>query len=171
MPNTREKLIELLGGVQHISFPQMGKEMVADHLIANGVVIQSDCQACAKATSEVIANLQKRFATDNNFGDKISPAAYKLSATDKDNNVPSKWIPVTERLPEEDGRYLVVKTIFNNSIYQDVSSFAKDGRKVDKYDFYRGWKNVWYYYDSEWGHITTGNVTHWMPLPEPPKGE
>ena len=80
-----------------------------------------------------------------------------------------KWIPVTERLPEEDGRYLVVKKIFNNSIWQDVLEFAKDGRKVDKYDFHREWKNVWYLYDSEWGHIITDNVTHWMPLPEPPK--
>ena len=82
-----------------------------------------------------------------------------------------KWIPVTERLPSEDGQYLVVKKIFNNSIWQEVLSFAKDGRKVDKYDFHRGWKNVWYYYDSEWGHIAVDSVTHWMPLPEPPEGE
>ena len=82
-----------------------------------------------------------------------------------------KWIPVSERLPESDGNYLVAKKIFNNSIMQDVLRFAKDGRKVDKYDFHRGWKNVWYYYDSEWGHITVDSVTHWMPLPEPPGGE
>ena len=82
-----------------------------------------------------------------------------------------KWIPVTERLPEEDGDYLVAKKIFNNTIRQEVLSFAKDGRKVDKYDFHRGWKNVWYRYDSEWGHLTIDDVTHWMPLPEPPKGE
>ena len=82
-----------------------------------------------------------------------------------------KWIPVTDRLPDKDGDYLVVKKIFNNSIMQEVLNFAKDGRKVDKYDFNRGWKNVWYYYDSEWGHITIDSVTHWMPLPEPPEGE
>ena len=82
-----------------------------------------------------------------------------------------KWIPVTERFPNEDGNYLVAKKIFNNSIWQEVLSFAKDGRKVDKYDFHREWKNVWYYYDSELGHITIDRVTHWMPLPEPPKGE
>lgn len=82
-----------------------------------------------------------------------------------------KWIPVTERLPDKDGRYLVAKRIFNNSIWQEVASFAKDGRKVDNYDFHSEWKNVWYYYDSEWGHITIGSVTHWMPLPEAPKEE
>ena len=80
-----------------------------------------------------------------------------------------KWIPVSERLPDADGNYLVAKKIFNNSIMQEVLSFAKDGRKVDKYDFHRGWKNVWYLYDSEWGHLTIDTVTHWMPLPEPPK--
>ena len=117
MPNTREKLIELLSKV-YVEMPITTTE----YLIANGVTVQ-------------------------------------------------KWIPVTERLPEKDGYYLVAKKIFNNSIYQEVLSFAKDGRKVDKYDFHRGWKNVWYYYDSECGHLTIDNVTHWMPLPEPPKGE
>jgi hypothetical protein len=81
-----------------------------------------------------------------------------------------KWIPVTEP-PKKDGRYLVAKKIFNNTIWQEVLSFAKDGRKVDKYDFHREWKNVWYRYDSEWGHLIIDDVTHWMPLPEPPKGE
>ena len=37
MPNTREKLIELLGDVQYLGGLE---EKVADHLIANGVTIQ-----------------------------------------------------------------------------------------------------------------------------------
>ena len=81
-----------------------------------------------------------------------------------------KWIPVTERLPEEDNEYLVFEK-HSYGTQTRILRFAKDGRKVDKYDFHRGWKNVWYYYDSEWGHITIDDVTHWMPLPEPPKGE
>ncbi len=28
-----------------------------------------------------------------------------------------------------------------------------------------------HFYDSEWGDVTVDNVTHWMPLPEPPSGE
>ena len=79
-----------------------------------------------------------------------------------------KWISVEERLPEEDGRYLVFTSSYLIQ-YVRVLSFAKDGRKVDEYDFVSAWENVWYWYDSEWGHITTDDVTHWMPLPEPPK--
>lgn len=86
----------------------------------------------------------------------------------RENPRKSEWIPVSERLPDTDGSYLVHKKLLG-STWCDVLSFAKDGRKVDEYDFHTKWKNVWYSYDSEWGHITTDSVTHWMPLPEPPK--
>lgn len=79
-----------------------------------------------------------------------------------------KWISVNERLPETDGRYLVHKNLWGSTWF-DVISFAKDGRKIDEYDFQKNWENVWYNYDSEWGHVTTDSVTHWMPLPEAPK--
>ena len=82
----------------------------------------------------------------------------------------TKWIPVTERLPKEDGKYL---TYYHNH-FGDITRvlwFAKDARKVNKYDFYRSWKKVWYEYDSEYGYFTIDDVTHWMPLPQPPKGE
>lgn len=81
-----------------------------------------------------------------------------------------RWIPVTERLPEEDGDYLVFKRFAGNA-WSDVVSFAKDGRQVNECTFVEKWQNVWYYYDSEWGYIRTNAVTHWMPLPQPPKGE
>ena len=84
-----------------------------------------------------------------------------------------KWVPVTKRLPQEDGAYLVtIVTInsFNEYKYIDIRSFAKDGEMVNEYEL-AGQKNVWYYHDSEWGYISTDSVTHWMPLPQPPKGE
>ena len=81
-----------------------------------------------------------------------------------------EWISVKDRLPEKDGYYLVWKA-WGTHRWHEVLSFAKDGRKVDKYDFKREWKNVWYKYDSEYGYITIDSVTHWMPLPQPPEGE
>ena len=81
-----------------------------------------------------------------------------------------KWIPVTERLPEKDGKYLVFRKIHHISLCA-VYGFAKDGRKVDEYDFETKWENVWYCYDPEYGYYVIDSVTHWMPLPEPPKEE
>ena len=81
-----------------------------------------------------------------------------------------QWIPVTERLPEEDGAYLVTTNCFGKHQVIDVHSFAKDGETVNKYDL-AGEKYVWYFYDSEYGDVSTNCVTHWMQLPDPPKGE
>lgn len=61
----------------------------------------------------------------------------------------TRWIPVTERLPER---------------YQNVLTVRAD-RKI-RFDAI-GSLDAWY--EEVWH---TGNpVTHWMPLPEPPKGE
>jgi hypothetical protein len=62
-----------------------------------------------------------------------------------------KWIPVTERLPEELRRVLAY--------------VKEDG--YDRYAF------AVYEYEKWWDcfYIHPVNVTHWMPLPEPPEGE
>lgn len=77
----------------------------------------------------------------------------------------NKWISVKSKLPEKDGMYLCVKDFK----YIDVQSYAKNLEKVDKYDFYKRKCDGWYFYDSEYGYIETGRVTHWMPLPELPE--
>ena len=67
------------------------------------------------------------------------------------------WIPVTERLPEEEGEYLVT------SVYQ----YYRDGRKTYKVTVDRWSRNG---AGKEW--VATSNDAHiaWMPLPEPYKG-
>ena len=81
-----------------------------------------------------------------------------------------EWVSVDDRLPEKDGSYLVVSNYFGNHQSINVRSFAKAGETVSEYDL-AGEKNVWYRYDSEYGYVSTDYVTHWMPLPQPPKGE
>ena len=81
-----------------------------------------------------------------------------------------EWISVKERLPEEDGSYLVYSNSFGNRKSVKLRWFAKDAEMAGAYDL-AGQKNVWYLYDSECGYISINSVTHWMPLPEPPKGE
>lgn len=81
-----------------------------------------------------------------------------------------RWIPVTERLPEDDGKYLIYRQTPFGARYT-IIGFAKNGRKVDEYDFQEDSKNVWYSYDCEFGYIIHDSVTHWMPIPTPPKEE
>lgn len=60
-----------------------------------------------------------------------------------------KWIPVTERLPDRNSKVLVCD---NREDYVSIwERFADD---------------LWYGDDIIWA---TEDITHWMPLPEPPK--
>ena len=56
----------------------------------------------------------------------------------------TKWIPVTERLPEPE---------------TEVLTYRESGIQVEFW-----WKNYW---DND--EFTSCPVTHWMPLPEPPR--
>lgn len=72
----------------------------------------------------------------------------KKDALAKDNNVPSKWIPVGERLPEP--------------FVDVIAFFGGQEMNVDCVDN----KGRWYS-----SYMDRDDPTHWMPLPEPPKGE
>jgi len=81
----------------------------------------------------------------------------------------NKWIPVSERLPE-DGTYLVTAERIVGEPVINIKSFAKDLHKVDEFDFPKhkcGWYGGWYDYDSEYGYWEDTSVRAWMPLPKP----
>ena len=117
MPNTREKLIELIGQVQDcgcdvtdvVVMNYVENDVLADHLIANGVTVQ-------------------------------------------------EWISVKDRLPE--GECLAVCMLIGRPAYKEmlVGYVGEDAM-------------------CESGYICESDgemlpdVTHWMPLPQPPKGE
>ena len=71
-----------------------------------------------------------------------------------DNNVGDKWIPVTEP-PKEKGCYLV-----------SVKHWV-DGKPVTREAYW----NSADWLSCERKREITPRVTHWMPLPEPPKGD
>lgn len=73
-----------------------------------------------------------------------------------------EWISVKERLPENDGWYLVYAPgYWGNSKIYGLDGFA--------------YSNFKHNYKAHWGlergtgRGWPGIVTHWMPLPDPPK--
>lgn len=151
----REKLIKLLcdvietdGCSGHCDFPPCYLvKAIADNLIANGVT----------------------FATDNNVGG---------------------WIPVTERLPESGvhvlvacemrGQYLIGRYVCDGYYakaktqpsYGNPDECAVEySEEDDEYYLLEGWYEVIKNWDDYNSIVIDDFVTHWMPLPEPPKGE
>ena len=120
MCGTREKLIELLGDVQYLGGLE---EKVADHLIANGVILD-----------------------------------YQVSS--------SKWIPVTEMVPES---HVERMDDLGETLYYVCSDFVlgytDHGQFVCVQHLVEDEKDYWI---DDFG--TEYTVTHWMPLPENPEG-
>ena len=88
-----------------------------------------------------------------------------------DNQVSSsKWIPSGERLPEDRQRVL----LFKQAKYGSCVMTAAYSTCLESYcniDFCGVKRGGFFDYDSEAGYYELRDVTHWMPLPEPPKEE
>jgi hypothetical protein len=86
----------------------------------------------------------------------------------EDNNVPSKWIPVTERLPENDygkhwkeRKYYLVRLAPSGLLCVAHYGYKEHGWWIDGHDCVLSATHF-------------KEVTHWMEienLPQPPKGE
>ena len=113
MPNTREKLIELLETVANpLDITIYGEvcvttSQVADHLIANGVTVQ-------------------------------------------------QWIPVTERLPEP--------------FVSVLACIPSEAPLPTVHESYIAYHETWVCILTA-ERYKPGEVTHWMPMTKPPKGE
>ena len=81
-----------------------------------------------------------------------------------------QWIPVEERLPKNGDRVLCSYYGVLEQITRIVN-FSDCLEDVDKYEFFEAKRSGFYGYDSEYGYYEINDVTHWMPIPEPPKGE
>ena len=78
----------------------------------------------------------------------LFPKGYKMTIT------PQTWIPVSERLPEEQDAYLIVCDEHCDGRCIVVSSGQYEGG------------GCW---TPDYNHMLPSDVvTHWMPLPKPP---
>lgn len=114
------------------------------------VVPEDVRQALSKMVDEIIAELD---------GEESACRAAMLQAEpvttpNKLGNspvIPDTWIPVSERMPEEGGRYWCY--------VEEQNSLGKS-----HYQWNCSWNGeIW------GGAMMYGRVTHWMPLPNPPK--
>ncbi|MDO4648090.1 MAG: DUF551 domain-containing protein [Eubacteriales bacterium] len=91
----------------------------------------------------------EKYASHQLMENKHVFQAIDAQPTVTDANVGSKWIPCSERLPEEESGVLVLTKTKKG--FQNIDKgFLLDGRFV---------------------HRGTAEVTHWMPLPELPEEE
>lgn len=71
-----------------------------------------------------------------------------------------EWIPCSERLPEENGRYLVTFPSLINKLRVDILWYGRPTfPETDHPCFYAS--------DDEYGDVEYDDVVAWMPLPEP----
>lgn len=89
--------------------------------------------------------------------EKLGLIVYRVSCIEKINKIPAadvepkrRWISVTERLPENSKSVIIAHQ-------NGVSTGWHNGRYWER--------------GAATGHSKIKTVTHWMPLPEPPKGE
>ena len=142
MPNTREKLIELLYTLNLPSECDDDYEWMADRLIANGVTIltKPECKTInIKLPKEIVVQ---------SYG--------------------NKWIPVSERLPEVVDSYIVaIKSKYD---WEKDYTYDVDVATYNPYEkaYIDDCWNTYIDWDEGQQYL---HVTHWMHLPEPPKGE
>ena len=72
-----------------------------------------------------------------------------------------KWIPVSERLPEKDGRYLVAYWLMKDYMWMSIAWFGEAVMPN------RPMHGRYFYINGEYGEVVWDNVLAWMPLPEP----
>lgn len=85
----------------------------------------------------------------------------------------TRWIPISERNPNKNGKYLVtVRGLMGEYVKVETIYYAEDLYKIDKFDFIdKQGVAGWYFFDSEWGYYEFDNVVAWMPLPKPYKAK
>ena len=107
---------------------------------------------------DAIKVLRERWARTTSYdgiGEDIGEECEEVIEAIPSADRPQGWIPCSERLPSEQGQYLVTFPLCNREPWVYILSFNK---------------GKFYETDDEWGDVGYDDVTAWMPLPEPWKG-
>lgn len=74
------------------------------------------------------------------------------------------WISVKDKLPKENGNYIIYAPDENSPVGEGL--WYENVVVVAEYAF-----GGWWWYENNDDYDITDIVTHWMPLPEPPRME
>lgn len=78
------------------------------------------------------------------------------------------WIKIEDKLPDKNGNYIIYLNDGDPAFDKDI--FYKDLVVINVINIAEYDCGKWIYYnDDEWD--ITDIVTHWMPLPDPPRME
>lgn len=112
---------------------------------------EADCTKCERWSLDIESKCVE---------DLLLSAAIALEEKQATSDENKRWIPVTERLPEEEELVLIL---------------CKNGARFvgycgkQYYDYERRWRIKTALNSTKL--LNLGRVTHWMPLPEPPSEE
>lgn len=128
----------------------------------NGIIYKSDGEKLIEIYRLFNANgsLKRKLSTEERVLIYAIGNVLKKKAVEdaKDTNVPGRWIPISERLPEDES-YILVS--FKNCTMPDIARYEENDEGGT---FYPG--------DDEKSYLSYGLfVNAWMPLLEPYKGE
>lgn len=145
--DVREKLVELIFDslCRHIDKSCKLAENIADDLISDGVTVQENVEI----SDELLKQLKN--------------APITICKEEPSIELMQEWISVEDRLPDNKEYDWVLAQVVENNGFMHIPTVME----------YRQSKNDWF--EETYGWISEHNglfsVTHWMPLPEPPKGE
>lgn len=122
--------------------------------------IPHKCECCIGCEIE-----QKNGGCDNGFALSPKRAMNYIKELSK-----PRWIPVTERLPDnEEKQYLVTIDSSFGVRYTTTAYYAKNLEEVGGYSLQGKRRGGFYGYIGVLGYCEMTGVRYWMPLPEPPK--
>lgn len=110
---------------------------------------------------ELIQNEDGTFSTYNDAYDIVVHCEAEEEQKKVIERLSTDWIPVAERLPEEDGRYLVT---FKYGIKVCMVGYGSCKRTVLGYPIEHGWYSL-----EEAQYYADDSIIAWMPLPKPYK--
>ena len=166
--DVKEKLVELLQNAkaamksENLSCDIARNMFVVDFMMSNGVTVQeqkSPCSLCGYGGK----HLDSPPCTQCPAHPKEQPNANQRNSNA--SNV-QEWIPVTERLPEQDKEVLLIVHGWEDRLYYTGCLHRQEAE--------RSWLTGIESKASDWkiwgfSYFREPIVTHWMPLPEPPK--